>query len=169
MRYFFACLDENRKLFGNFEKIFLKDVLWKLRKIHYFSIFFKNLRNHALIFCSFRRKTQIVGKVWESFEKFWWKFYRKIDFFLFLFILENLLIKIEPSEITPSIYNNFFVFWGGAGIFPSNGYAPDYIWPYWDLRGGVGVDTTWRLSREWEGLGGWWINPCIWLPNKNFT
>ena len=48
--------------------------------------------------------------------KFWWKLYRKIEFLFFL--LENLLLKIEPSEITPFFYNNFFGF-GGGGVPPS--------------------------------------------------
>ena len=37
--------------------------------------------------------------------------------FLFLFFFENLLLKIELSEITPFFYNNFFGFRGG-GEFP---------------------------------------------------
>ena len=38
--------------------------------------------------------------------------------FLFLFLFfENLLLQIEPSEITPFFYNNFFGF-GGISPFP---------------------------------------------------
>ena len=53
-------------------------------------------------------------KLLENFEIFWWKFYWKIEFFIFF---ENLLLKIELSEITPFFYNNFFGF-GGGGISP---------------------------------------------------
>ena len=34
----------------------------------------------------------------------------------FFIILENLLLKIEPSEITSFFYNNFFGFGGGGGF-----------------------------------------------------
>ena len=37
-------------------------------------------------------------------------------FILFLFF-QNFLLKIEPSEITPFFYNNFFGF-GGGGFPP---------------------------------------------------
>ena len=76
MRYFFAHLDQERKLLGNFEKIL--------------KIFDEN-----------------------SIEK--------LKFYLFLFLIlffENLLLKIEPSEITPFFYNKFFRFRGG-GFPPS--------------------------------------------------
>ena len=64
MRYIFARLNEKRKLleilkiFRKFSKFFLR----KLLKVHYFGIFSKNLTNHALNFCAFGRKKQIVGK-----------------------------------------------------------------------------------------------------------
>ena len=60
---------------------------------------------------------------WEILRKFW-KFLMKIllkngIFILFLILFfENLLLKIEPSEITPVFYNNFFGF-GGGGFPPS--------------------------------------------------
>ena len=66
----------------------------------------------------------IGGKFRENFEIFWYKFLRKIEFFIFLFFyfyflffFENLLLKIELSEITPFFYNNFFSVSGG-GDFP---------------------------------------------------
>ena len=112
-------MDEKHKLLGNVEKILkiFKNFLKKIAKMHYFSIFFKRLTNHALNFCAFGRKTQIVGKFWENFENFWWKFYRKLHFY-FIFILENLLVKIEPSEITPFFYNNFSVWVGEFPLSP---------------------------------------------------
>ena len=69
MRYFFARLDEKRKLLGNFEKIL------------------KIFDEHSI---------------------------EKLNFY-FIFIFENLLLKIDPSEITPFFYNNFFRF---RGDFP---------------------------------------------------
>ena len=53
----------------------------------------------------------------------------KLHFYSFLFLFfisfENLLLKIELSEITPFFYNNFFGFRGG-GISPlPPGYALD--------------------------------------------
>ena len=74
--------------------------------MHYFSIFFKKFKNHAFIFDAFGQKTQIVGKFSENFEN-------SIEKLHFLLYLENLLLKIEPSEITPCFYNNFFGFWRG--------------------------------------------------------
>ena len=148
----------SREHFSKFQN-FLK----KIAKMDYFSIFSKNLANHALIFCAFGRKTQFNGNFesflkqiakksislayfskkfnkpcinflrvwtknancWEFLRKFW-NFYRKIEFFIF--ILENLLLKIQPSEITPFFYNNFFFFWGG--VPPPPGYAPGNTTPY---------------------------------------
>ena len=44
------------------------------------------------------------------------KFYRKIEYFLFLFFSENFLLKIEPSEIT--IFLQHFFGFGGGEISP---------------------------------------------------
>ena len=96
--------------------------------MHSFSIFSKTFNKPCVNFCAFGRKTLIVGKFWENFEIFWWKFYRKIEFFiyfLFLFFIffENLLLKIELSEKRQFFYNNFFRFRGG-GNFPP--FPPGY-------------------------------------------
>ena len=45
--------------------------------MHYFSIFFKKLTNHAFIFCALGRKTQLVGNFEENFKPFK-KFLKKI-------------------------------------------------------------------------------------------
>ena len=55
------------KIFKKFSKNFLR----KLLKIDFLSIFSKNLTNRACNFCAFGRKTQIVGKFWDNFRKFW--------------------------------------------------------------------------------------------------
>ena len=74
------------------------------------------------MFARLDQKTQIIGKFWENLQNFWWKFYRKIEFLFYFFIIYylflNLLLKIEPSEITPFFYNNFFGL-GGRGFPPS--------------------------------------------------
>ena len=57
-------------------------------------------------------------KLLENFEKtlkiFDENSIAKLNFYLFL---EKLLLKIEPSDITPLFYNNFFGV-GGGGDFP---------------------------------------------------
>ena len=67
-------------------KQFSINLLRKLLKCIILAYFSKHLTNHELIFCAFGRKTHC----WEILRKF----YRKIDFLIF--ILENLLLKIEP-------------------------------------------------------------------------
>ena len=63
------------EILWNFRKF--SNFFRKFRKMHYFSIFSKNLTKHALIFRSFGRKIQIIGKFWENYENFWWKFNKK--------------------------------------------------------------------------------------------
>ena len=85
--------------------------------MHYFSKFFKLVNNLCVTFCAFGRKTQIA----EDFEKILKVFdENSIETFNFYFIFwENLLLKIERSEITPFFYNNFSGFGGGAvSAFP---------------------------------------------------
>ena len=70
----------------------------------------------------FANCSEILRKVWKFFKKILlnnWIFI--LILFLILFF-ENLLLKIEPSEIIPFFYNNFFRF-RGAGIFP---FPPGY-------------------------------------------
>ena len=117
MRLFFARLDEKHNLLESFEKIFEIFPKKIAKNALFLHIFQKKLTNHSLIFCPFGRKTQIVGKFWENFENFRCKFYWKIEFLFFILFFENVLLKIEPSEITPVFYNNFFGF-GGGGISP---------------------------------------------------
>ena len=69
---------------------FSKDFLINLLKMNVLACFSKKLTNHALIFRVFGRKTQIVGKFWENFEIFWWKFNRKIEFdYFWIFFTQN--------------------------------------------------------------------------------
>ena len=68
MRFLFALLDEKQNLLYILRKLskMLKKFVRKLRKTHYFSIFFKrNLTNHAFIFCAFGGQRQCIA----NFEK----------------------------------------------------------------------------------------------------
>ena len=100
----------------------------KLQKMHYFSLFFNKFQNNAFNFCVFGRKTQFG---WEIFEKLLKKFLMKIQYKngIFIYFREKLLLKIEPSEITPFFYNNFFRL--GGGWTPPNppAYATLYKYP----------------------------------------
>ena len=103
--------------FWDYFRKFWKDFLRKWQKCIILAYFSKYLTNHALIFPARGRKTQIVGKFWENFEDFWWKFYRIIELFIYFLFSGKFVTKIEPSEITPFFYSNFFGF-GGIPHFP---------------------------------------------------
>ena len=129
MGLFFARLNEKHNLLESFEKnceSFHKTIAKSTLFLH---ISLKELTNNVLIFCAFWTKN---ANCWEILRKFW-KFLMKIllKYWIFILILffENFLVKIEPSEITPVFYNNFF----GLGDFPpfSPGYAHDtyHIFP----------------------------------------
>ena len=64
---------------GEFSKI-CKRFLMKIAKMHYFSIFFKKFKNHALIFLGLDEKHKFLGHFWENFVIFWWKWNGKIEF-----------------------------------------------------------------------------------------
>ena len=113
------CWDILRK-FSNIFKTFLR----KFLKMQYYSIFSKNLTNRALNFCTFGRKTKIVGKILKIFDE---NSIENLNFY-FIFILENLLLKIVFGNNT--IFNNIFFGWGGGfSPFP-HWLRPCYhIWP----------------------------------------
>ena len=54
-----------------------------------------------------------VEKILKIFDE------KSTENLIFLYFWEKLLLKIEPSEITPFFYNNFFRF-GGEGFEPPN-------------------------------------------------
>ena len=93
-------------IFWNFSKIILRKLI-----MHHFSIFFKNLTNHALIFRVFGRKTQIAGKFW----KFWWQLHRKFEF-LFSFYFGKFVTKNRAFG-NNTIFLHFFRF-GGWDFHP---------------------------------------------------
>ena len=110
-----ARLDEKHKISGNYEKIF-KRFLQKFVKMLYFSIFFKRCNKPMRSFFAVWTKNT---NCWDILRKFW-KFLMKIQLknWILLWFLENLLLKIEPSEITQFYYNNFFGFGGGDSSPP---------------------------------------------------
>ena len=98
-------------MFGQFSKFFLR----KLLKMHNFCIFFKS--KPCVTFLPVWTKNANCSEILRIFDE---NAIEKLN----IFILENLLLKIEPSEITPFFYNNFFGFGGGVGNFPlPPGYA----------------------------------------------
>ena len=74
-------------------------------------------------FARLDEKHKLVGN-FEKILKFFDENSLKMEFFIFLFFFENLLLKIELSEITPFFYNNFFGFGEGRNSPPlPPGYA----------------------------------------------
>ena len=70
---------------------------------------------------SFFARLDEKHKLLGNFEKIL-KFFdensiEKSNLFIFIFF-ENLLLKIEPSEITPFFHNIFFGFGGVSPLFP---------------------------------------------------
>ena len=97
----------------NFRK-FAKNSLRKLQKMLYFRLFCKKISKPRGQFLRVWTKNTIV---WEILRNFWWKFNGKIEFFSIFW--ENLLLKIETSEITSFFYDNFFRFGGGGSNPPT--------------------------------------------------
>ena len=109
-------------LFENFQTYFLI----KLRKCIILAYFSKHLTNPALIFRAFGRKTKIVGKFWEKFANFWWKFYRKMEFlFYFYFYFGKFVTKNSAFGNSTIFLQQSFRFRGGdfPPPFPAPGYA----------------------------------------------
>ena len=94
--------------------------------MHYISIFFKIFNKPC---ANFSRVWTKNANCWEILKTVDENSIEKLNIFIFLFLLENLLLKIEPSEITPFFYYNFFGFGGGDFSLPP-GYAlgPRVLW-----------------------------------------
>ena len=106
--------------FRRFSKIFIRILL----KMNYFAYFHKTLTNHALIFRAFGRKNQIVGKFCEKFENFWWKFQRKIEFFILTYIFRKFPTKNRDFGNNTLFLQHFFGF--GGCDFP----IPPWLCPW---------------------------------------
>ena len=98
--------------------------------MHYFSIFVKNFNKPcANFFERFDDKLKLLGNFQKILKIFDEHSIEKLTFYLiFIFILENLLLKIEPSEITP--FFHIFRFRGGGEFSPSPWLRP---WSDWTL------------------------------------
>ena len=94
MRFIFSRLDEKRKLLGNCEKI-SKKISLKIAKLYYFSIFFQKCSKLCVNFWRVWTKKANCWEILKIFEE------NSIKNRIFIFIFENLFVKIEPSEMTP--------------------------------------------------------------------
>ena len=123
MRYFFARFDEqdnSLEILRKFSKIFEKFSSENCLKCIILAYFSNKLTNYALIFCAFGRKTEIVGKFWENFEIFWWKFYRKIEFIIIIFIFYFFRKFVTKNRAfgNNTIFLQQFFSVSGRGEFP---------------------------------------------------
>ena len=69
----------------------------------------------------------------------------KLNFYyLFIFILENLLLKLEPSEIEPLFYSNFIGFGRNFHPFPAMAtpLMSAHIWKAW----------TWTIELDYSEI-----------------
>ena len=92
-------------------------------------------------------KRKLLGNFEKIFDEI------SIEKLHFYFILENLLLKIEPSEITPFFYNNFSV----SGGFPLSPWLRPLPMPmdseiFKSLNRVVGKvgGASWRVQAYWE-------------------
>ena len=98
-------IGNSENIFESFSKIFLR----KLLKMHYLRIFFKRFNKPCVNFSRVWTKNEVLGNFEKNLKIFDENAIEKLNIFIFYFF-ENLLLKIEPSEITPFFYNNFFRF-----------------------------------------------------------
>ena len=100
-------------LFKNFQKIFLR----KLRKCIIQAYFSKKFNKPCFTFFTrLDEKHNLLEILRKFFKIFDENSIEKLNFY-FIFILENSLLKIEPSEITIFL-QRFFRFRGGGSPFP---------------------------------------------------
>ena len=82
--------------------------------------------------------------------------------------MEILLLKIEPSEITPVFYNNFFRF-GGGEFSPRSppGYATAFckLIQSWKKDTNLNKDTF----RWWGWIRGWIFSKTFYIKNAEYS
>ena len=100
---------KKRKSLGNFEKM-LKIFLKKIAKNSLFQHIFQKINKACVNFSRVWTKIANCQEILKIFDE------NSIEKWNFYFILENLLLKIETSEITPFFYKKFSV--SGGGGFP---------------------------------------------------
>ena len=89
-----------------------KNLLRKLRKMHYFCIFLKEFNKSCVtILCVWTKNPNF----WEILKVFDENSVEKWNFYFYVYF-GKFVTKIEPSEITPSYYSNLFGL--GEGEFP---------------------------------------------------
>ena len=122
MSFFFRRLDE-KHIVGKFRK-FSKNLLWKLQKIHYFSIFFKKINKHMRSFFAVWTKYTLLGNFEKFLKIFDKKFDRKI---VFLTICGKVVAKNRAFGNNIIFLQQFFPFRGGGfPPFPP-GYATGFV------------------------------------------
>ena len=98
------------EIFKKFSKTFLR----KQQKTNYFGIFFKKFNklcvNISHVWTTITNCQVNYEKILKILDE------NSIEKLTFKLILEMVMLKIEPSEITSFFYNNFFNF--GGGTFP---------------------------------------------------
>ena len=99
-------------------------------------------------------KCKLLGNLEKFLKVFDENSLEKFIFLIFYF-LENLLLKIEPWEITPFFYNNFFGFGMGISPFPP-GYALAPNWVEFSIvpRKNSSYFWKWCCNYSWRI----WIN-----------
>ena len=105
-----------QKKLKNFRK-FLKIFLRKMLKMHYYSRVFPQFNKALGQFLRVWTKNTNCLELLRKFWNFLMKILKKNWFSLFFYFFENLLLKIELSEITP-FFNNIFFLFGFGGISP---------------------------------------------------
>ena len=102
------------EILGKFLKLFFR----KLLKYIILSYFSKDLTNLAFDICGFGLKTHIFVKLWDNFENFWWKFYRKMEVLFYFYIGNNVTKNKAFGNNTIFLQQIFSVLGGGGGNFP---------------------------------------------------
>ena len=115
---------------GEFSKMCKQIFLRKLQKMHYFNLFFENiLRNHALLFRAFGRKSKILGNFLINFRKF----------------SKNLFRKFRKSIILAYFSKNLT---NHALIFRAFGQKLQIVWKFWENFG----NFWWKFNGKIEFL-----------------
>ena len=118
MRYFLRVLTKKTiywKFWEDYRK-FWKFLFGNLLKCIILAIFSNKLTNHAFIFARLDEKHKLLGYFEKILKFIDENSVETLNFYNFYFF-ENLLLKIEPSEINPIFLQQFFSN-SGAGILP---------------------------------------------------